>query len=152
MKLFRCAVLVAFATLAGCHSFATSAICCFARALCCLVFEMFFRLAHSACGLTCFFCGCQLNSIRIARKFAIGSVIFFTFGRWVHSLTKTFVREKQKTEDEEYDNLFHVRVLILQIDGFRANKKWVILVSFNPDYQASVTFPSIEIGVKTSNC
>ncbi len=100
-------MLIALAALAGRHAFAPGAIACFATALRYFVFGMVIGLAHSTGFFPCFFGGIQLHARGIARKIAIGSVIFFAFGRRINSLTIALSGQAQEKKKGYRKNFFH---------------------------------------------
>lgn len=100
-------MLIALAAQAGRHAFAPGAIACFAAALRYFVFGMVIGLAHSTGFFPCFFGGIQLHARGIARKIAIGSVIFFAFGRRINSLTIALCGQAQEKKKGYRKNFFH---------------------------------------------
>ncbi len=100
-------MLIALTALAGRHAFAPDAIACLARALRNLVFGMLIGFAHSTGFFPCFFGGIQLHARGIARKIAIGSVIFFAFGRRINGLTIALCGQAKEKEKGYYNDFFH---------------------------------------------
>jgi hypothetical protein len=100
-------VLIALARLRTRHTFAFCAIGSFASTLSNFIFCVIVWFANAAWPLARFLCSRQRHAIRIARKFAISSMVLFAFRRRIHRLAKAFHRQPEKQEQTKDQNFFH---------------------------------------------